>query len=216
MPVLLLAPALMVIDKPAGLAVHPGPRTEESLETMLEQLRFGYTEAPVPMHRLDRDTSGCLLLSRRRSANRRLAALLEARRIGKTYWALTSGVPPAQSGTIDAPLRKISSPQAGWRMVVDASGQSARTHWQVLGTADGRAWLELTPETGRTHQLRIHLAHLGCPIAGDPVYGDGIGSMLLHARSLTIPWQDDAPPLTVTAQPPPLMAEALKGCGAVV
>jgi tRNA pseudouridine32 synthase / 23S rRNA pseudouridine746 synthase len=208
-PVLLLAPALMVIDKPAGLAVHPGPRTPDSLEPMLEHLRFGYTEAPVPMHRLDRDTSGCLLLARRRSANRRLSALFESRRIGKTYWAITDGIPSELSGVVDAPLRKISEKATGWRMIVDPAGQSARTHWRVLGQSDGRAWLELTPETGRTHQLRVHCAELGCPIAGDPVYGRSPGPMLLHARSLTIPWEEGATPIVVEAQPPATFLAAI-------
>lgn len=207
-PVLLLAPAFLVIDKPAGLAVHPGPRTPESLEAMLEDLRFGYTEAPILMHRLDRDTSGCLLLARRKSASRKLAALFETRQIGKTYWAITDGVPTQTQGVIDAPLRKVSSPEKGWRMTIHPQGQGARTGWRLLGQHEGRAWLELTPQTGRTHQLRVHCASMGCPIAGDPVYGATAASgMMLHARSLTIPWVHTA--VTITAEPPLSFASLL-------
>lgn len=190
---------VIVIDKPAGLAVHPGPRTPDSLEDVLPALAFGNQRLPVIAHRLDRDTSGCLVLARHPKAVKRVAQLFEAGGVKKTYWALLAGLPADDSGTIAAPLLKISSAEAGWRMVIDPRGKRAVTHWQVLDRAAGL--IEFRPETGRTHQLRVHAAALGHPILGDPVYGDGAGPMRLHARSLILPY-DAAAPLTVTAPLP--------------
>jgi tRNA pseudouridine32 synthase / 23S rRNA pseudouridine746 synthase len=197
---------LVVIDKPAGLAVHPGPQTPASLEDFLPDLAFGNQRLPVIVHRLDRDTSGCLVIARHPKATRRLAQLFEAGRIEKRYWAILATLPAADNGTVDAPLLKISSAEAGWRIVIDRRGKAAVTHWQVLDRA--ARLVEFRPETGRTHQLRVHAAALGCAIQGDPVYGsDGkaaaaaTGPMRLHARALTIPY-DDAAPLGVTAALP--------------
>jgi tRNA pseudouridine32 synthase/23S rRNA pseudouridine746 synthase len=190
---------LLIIDKPAGLAVHPGPKTPDSLEDFLEVLAFGNHRLPVIAHRLDRDTSGCLILARHPKAVRRVAALFEAGRIAKTYWAVLDSLPDADSGTIDAPLAKISSAAAGWRMVIDRRGKRAVTHWRVIDRA--ARLMAFHPETGRTHQLRVHAAALGHPISGDPVYGTGRGPMRLHARQLTLPY-DEAAPLTVTAALP--------------
>lgn len=190
---------LIVIDKPAGLAVHPGPRTPDSLEDFLAILAFGNQRLPVISHRLDRDTSGCLVLARHPKAVRRVSMLFEAGRVGKVYWAVLSTLPEADAGTIDAPLHKISSAEAGWRMVIDPRGKRAVTHWRVIDRA--ARLVEFRPETGRTHQLRVHAASLGHPILGDPVYGDGKGPMRLHARSITLPY-DDAAPLTLTAPLP--------------
>lgn len=178
----------LVIDKPAGLAVHPGPKTPESLEHYLPQLRFGFQRPPSPVHRLDRDTSGCLLLSRHPKAHKRFAAAFEAGTVAKTYLAVLGGVPEDEEGVIDMPLAKISSREAGWRIVPDADGgKPAVTRWRRLLAREGRALLLMTPETGRTHQLRVHAAEgLGLAIAGDPVYGTGRGPMLLHARSLRV------------------------------
>lgn len=207
---------LLVIDKPAGLAVHPGPRTPESLEDRLPELAFDRREAPMPAHRLDRDTSGCLALGRTRGALKRLQAAFAAGRIGKTYWAVTVGLPPQPAGRIDRPLAKVSSRAAGWRMVADPALPGARpaaTRWRVLAEAGGLALVELTPETGRTHQLRAHLAWLGCPILGDPVYGGdgapaaaGAPGLMLHARRLTIPATVAAPDAPPGA--PPIAVEA--------
>lgn len=190
---------LVIIDKPAGLAVHPGPRTPDSLEDFLPDLAFGNQRLPVIAHRLDRDTSGCLVLARHPKAVRRVAGLFEAGQISKTYWAVLDSLPEADSGTVDAPLLKISSAEAGWRMVIDKRGKRAVTHWRVLDRA--ARLIEFRPETGRTHQLRVHAASMGHPIIGDPVYGEGKGPMRLHARSLTLPY-DEAAPLTVTAPLP--------------
>ena len=190
---------LLVIDKPAGLAVHPGPKTPDSLEDFLEDLTFGNQRLPVIAHRLDRDTSGCLVLARHPKAVRRVAQMFEAGQIGKVYWAVLASLPDDDSGTVDAPLHKISSAEAGWRMVIDKRGKRAVTHWQVIDRA--AKLVEFRPETGRTHQLRVHAASLGHPIIGDPVYGDGKGPMRLHARSITLPY-DEAAPLSVTAPLP--------------
>ncbi len=192
---------LLVLDKPAGLAVHPGPRTPHSLEDHLGELRQGFRRAPALAHRLDRDTSGCLLLARHPKAHKRLTQLFEAGRIGKTYWALVDGGPEGDSGIIDAPLFKVSSAEAGWRMVVDPRGKAAVTRWEVLARG-GQSLLAFYPRTGRTHQVRVHAAALGCPIGGDPVYGAGHGPMLLHARSLSIPYVEAAEPVAVEAPLP--------------
>ncbi|KAB7649031.1 RluA family pseudouridine synthase [Polymorphobacter fuscus] len=190
---------VLLIDKPAGLAVHPGPRTPDSLEDFLPILAFGNHRLPVIAHRLDRDTSGCLVLARHPKAVRRVAALFEAGAIGKVYWAVLDTLPESDAGTVDAPLLKISSAEAGWRMVIDKRGKRAVTHWRVIDRA--ARLIEFRPETGRTHQLRVHAASLGHPIMGDPVYGDGKGPMRLHARSITLPY-DEAHPLAVTAALP--------------
>ena len=203
--VLLLTPDLLALDKPAGLAVHPGPRTAVSLEDALDGLRFGRRERPQPAHRLDRDTSGCLLLGRDARAVRRLGALFTAGEVAKTYLACVVGE-IADAGEIDASLAKISSAAAGWRMVVSDKGKSARTRWQVLARGDGRMLVELTPATGRTHQLRVHLAHIGAPIVGDPVYGIGGEPMRLHCARLRFGWRDAAVDI---AAPRPAWASAL-------
>ena len=196
---------LIVLDKPAGLAVHPGPATPDSLEDHLDDLRFGFQRRPQPAHRLDRDTSGCLVLGRHPKAMKRLTALFAGNDVDKIYWAVVEGAPPADEGIVDAPLAKISSRDEGWRIVVDRKGKPARTRYRVLGRQPQLSWIEFAPETGRTHQIRVHAAQLGCPILGDPVYGRGEGAMLLHARRITIPYRDGAGPIIVTAPPPPAM-----------
>lgn len=190
---------LIIIDKPAGLAVHPGPRTPDSLEDFLPDLSFSNQRWPVLAHRLDRDTSGCLVLARHPKAVKRVSALFEAGEVTKVYWAILESLPDEDNGTIDAPLHKISSAEAGWRMVIDKRGKRAVTHWQVIDRA--ARLVEFRPETGRTHQLRVHAASIGHPILGDPVYGEGKGPMRLHARSITLPY-DPAAPLVITAPLP--------------
>jgi RluA family pseudouridine synthase len=210
--------ARLVLDKPAGLPVHRGPRGGPSLEDWLPALRFGKRRDPQPAHRLDADTAGCLVLGRTRPALARLGAQFAAGRVEKVYWAVVRGVLPAAEGEIAAPLRKVSTAAGGWRMVADAAGgQPARTAWRVLGRgAGGLAWLELRPRTGRTHQLRAHCAELGCPILGDARYGGGDhpGGLHLLARAVGLPGEgEDWPPLRVEAEPPPAMRPALAACG---
>ena len=197
----------IVIDKPAGLAVHPGPSTRQSLEDHPDGLRFGFQRRPTPVHRLDRDTSGCLLLARHPKAHKRFARAFEEGRVEKAYVAVLDRMPDAE-GRIEMALPKTSSRERGWRMVADPSGAPAATRWRVIGESDGRALVRFEPETGRTHQLRVHAAEgLGIPIAGDPVYGRGGGPMLLHALSLKVP-REGKPAIEASAPLPPAFATA--------
>lgn len=197
----------MVLDKPSGLAVSA--RSGESLERWLPALRFGKRRDPQPAHRLDADTAGCLVLGRTAPMLARLNALFAERRVEKVYWAVVRGGPRDGAGLVDAPLRKVSSAARGWRMEAHPSGDPARTAWRVLGRGDGTAWLELRPETGRTHQLRAHCATLGCPILGDALYGGGAGTLHLLAREVAIPLDGE---LRVTAPVPAHMRQALEAC----
>ena len=185
----------LVIDKPAGLPVDPPRDGSLSLENHMEGLRFGFHRWPVAVHRLDRDTSGCLLLARNPKALARFGRAFEAGEVEKVYLAVLESVPVEEAGTIDLPLAKVSTRDAGWRMVGNPKGKAARTDWRVLRVADGRALVEFRPYTGRTHQIRVHAATgLGAAVVGDPVYGraDPAG-MLLHALSLTLPRAGKAP-----------------------
>ena len=206
-PILYQSRDVAIIDKPAGLAVHPGPKTPHSLEDHLPALSMGGF-VPVAAHRLDRDTSGCLAIARSRRGAKWLSAAFSEGRAEKVYWTVLTALPAQPTGLIDAPLAKVSSAAKGWRMVVDAKGKPARTHWLVLDAAT--RLVEFRPETGRTHQIRVHAAHIDCPIAGDPVYGDGAGPMRLHAHSLAITLPDGqriavscAPPADWPAGPDP-------------
>jgi tRNA pseudouridine32 synthase/23S rRNA pseudouridine746 synthase/23S rRNA pseudouridine1911/1915/1917 synthase len=201
---------IIVIDKPAGVAVHPGPGGGSNLESGFDELRFGLPHPPALAHRLDRDTSGCLVLGRHPKALRRLGTLFASGNVEKVYWAVVEGQPPEREGRIETGLRKLSR-SSGWRMIVDPAGQRAITDYRVCGAADGRAWLELRPRTGRTHQLRVHCAELGCPVVGDPVYGNG-GSgepLMLYARSISLPLYPARAPLEITAPVPSHMVAAL-------
>lgn len=204
----------IVIDKPAGLPVDPPRDGSLSLENHLAGLTFGFARWPVAVHRLDRDTSGCLLLARNPKSAARFTAAFEARAVAKTYLAVLDGVPEASEGVIDIALGKTSTRETGWRMVPDAKGKSAVTHWQVLAVRGDRALVRFAPETGRTHQLRTHALHgLGLGILGDPVYRAGPdkagwrGSLLLHARRVMLP-RDGKPPVDATAPVPALFGEA--------
>lgn len=201
---------VIVLDKPAGIPVHAGPRAKASIEDWFPGLRFGRRDGPFLCHRLDADTEGCLVLARRKSALRTVNALFAAGRVDKTYWAVVRGGPAGEAGTIDAPLLKQSG-KGGWRMVIDPRGQPAVTDWRVLGRAEGLAWLELNPRTGRTHQIRAHAAlALGSTVLGDAVYGGGQGPLMLLARAIALPLD---PPVAATAPVPQHMRAALSACG---
>ncbi|WP_404385307.1 RluA family pseudouridine synthase [Caenispirillum salinarum] len=208
---------MLVLNKPAGLPVHAGPKGGDNLEMFLDPLRFGLPRLPSLAHRLDRDTSGCLILGRHSKALRKLGKLFQQGRVEKTYWAVVDGAPPKEHGVLHAKLRKLT-PKSGWKMVVDeAEGQAAVTEYRVLGRSDDgrRTWLECKPKTGRTHQIRVHCAHMGCPIVGDAVYGvPGVAPLHLHARGVVVPlYPTRDEPIAVEAPAPEHMRALLKACG---
>ncbi|RYE02164.1 MAG: RNA pseudouridine synthase [Sphingomonadales bacterium] len=192
----------LVIDKPAGLPVDRPRDRSQSLEDMLGELTFGFQRLPLPVHRLDRDTSGCLLLARNPKAHKRFGQAFEQGLVTKRYVAVLDGEPEADSGEIDMPLIKISSEEEGWRMTGDPKGKPAFTRWEVIERVKGKAMVAFFPKTGRTHQLRVHAAEaMGLPILGDPVYGKGGPAVMLHAASLTVP-REGKPDVTAEAPLP--------------
>ena len=196
----------IVIDKPPGLPVNPPRAGGPSVDAFIDELKLGFRMPPVAMHRLDTDTTGCLLFARNARARKTFQAAFEQGAVEKTYLAVVEGLTPDDQGTIDLPLAKFSTAAAGWRMVPDEAGKSARTHWRRIGTIDGKSLVEFRPETGRTHQIRVHAARgLKCPIVGDPVYSDSLDDpeqpMLLHAWKLRVP-RDPKPAIDVTARIP--------------
>lgn len=206
---------ILVIDKPAGLAVHAGPSKAPNLEECFDDLRFGLPRPPSLAHRLDADTSGVLVLGRHPKALSKLGRLFSGRSTEKTYWAVVEGTPPADDGVFAMPLLKVNT-RSGWSVKVsDKDGQPSITRYQVMGRGPGITWLELKPETGRTHQIRVHCAAAGCPVVGDRLYGtaEPMKQLHLHSRGIVLPLSSSKPPVVVTAAPPPHMIEALQACG---
>ena len=204
---------MLVIDKPAGIAVHRGPKGGPTLEDGFGDLRFGLPRDPALAHRLDRDTAGCLVLGRHRKALEKLGLLFKQGKIAKTYWAVVEGEPDAEEGMIDLPLGRLDATR-GWWMKVDPSGLPSRTRWRVLARGDGRAALALEPLTGRTHQLRVHCAAQGWPILGDPIYGaGGMLPLQLLARSVAIPLYKSRDAIAVEAPVPRHMRAPLDALG---
>jgi tRNA pseudouridine32 synthase/23S rRNA pseudouridine746 synthase len=210
---------MLVINKPPGIAVHQAHPNAVSRDAHLEQyfpaLQFGLPKPPQLAHRLDKDTSGCLVLGRHRKALDDLAKLFREGLMSKTYWAVVKGGPYEDEGFIDLPLGRMDQSK-GWWMKPDPNGLPSQTGWKVMGRAEGSTLLELTPYTGRTHQLRVHTQAMGWPIIGDPIYGDGkiTGERLhLHARSITIPLYKNKPPIKVEAPAPDHMIKRMVACG---
>ena len=199
---------ILIINKPAGIPVHAGPGGGENLEDYFDALRFGLPRPPALAHRLDRDTSGCLVLGRHPKALRKLGRLFQEGRIEKTYWAICKGNPDKQSGSIDKPLKKEVHGN-GWRVAISEDGKPSRTTYRVMAQHDGYSLIEAKPKTGRTHQIRVHLASIGATIVGDPHYGDLIDSdrqlpMMLHARRIVVPISKNKAPIFVEAPVPRL------------
>jgi 23S rRNA pseudouridine955/2504/2580 synthase len=213
-------PDAFVLNKPPGLATQGGTKTNQHLDRLLDGLAEDEGQRPKLVHRLDKDTSGVLLVARSARAAGFFSKSFSGRTARKVYWALIVGVPSEEEGLIDLPLAKQPG-TGGEKMHVDEeSGQAARTRWRLVDRAGNRAaWVELQPLTGRTHQLRAHMAALGHPIVGDAKYGGaeafltgGISRKLhLHARRLKI----DAPGgvIDVTAELPAHFSESLATLG---
>jgi tRNA pseudouridine32 synthase/23S rRNA pseudouridine746 synthase len=207
---------MLVVDKPAGLSVHRGPKGGASLEDYFDVLRFGLPRMPALAHRLDKDTSGCLVLGRHRKALALLGKLFKNGNIGKTYWAVVEGSPDADEGRIDMALGKLDEDR-GWWMKPDPNGKPSSTTWKVMGRGQGLTWLALEPLTGRTHQIRVHCAEMGWPVYGDNIYGSaprtGGAPLHLHSREIVVPISKNKPPVVTTAPVPPRMCEMLSQCG---
>jgi len=208
---------MLVVDKPAGIPVHRGPRGGASFEDYFDVLRFGLPRPPALAHRLDKDTSGCLVLGRHRKALAHLGLLFKHGKVGKTYWAVVEGGPDADEGTIELPLGRLDEVR-GWWMKPDPNGLPSVTTWKVLGrAASSLTWLALTPVTGRTHQLRVHCAASGWPIIGDNIYGTaprfGGPAQQLHAREVVVPISKNKAPVRVTAPVPDHIHDLLRACG---
>jgi len=155
-----------------------------------------------------------LVLGRHPKALAKLGRLFSGRDTEKTYWAVVEGEPLADEGAFDMPLLKVNT-RAGWSVKVSDKGQASLTRYRVMGRAPGMTWLELKPETGRTHQIRVHCAAAGCPVIADRLYGHARPDSQLHLQShgIVLPLSKSKPPIVVTAPPPPHMLAALTACG---
>jgi 23S rRNA pseudouridine1911/1915/1917 synthase len=206
---------LLVIDKAAGLVVHParGHREDTLSQLLAPLLAGGESERPGIVHRLDRDTSGLLVVARSELVHGRLQRALAERRIEREYLALVEGRPPARSGTIEAPIGR--NPRVRTRMAVDGSGaREARTHFTLQRALPSSSLLALRLETGRTHQIRVHLQAIGHPVCGDPEYGTaglfGLERQFLHATRLAFAHPISGQPLEVISPLPADLQAALE------
>lgn len=220
---------VIVLNKPYGLPVQGGPGITRHLDGMLDVLRFGSSDRPRLVHRLDRDTTGVLILARTPGTAGKLAASFRGRDMEKTYWAVVAGRPVPVEGRIDLPLKRLGGMRAE-RVVPaerdDKDGARAVTDYRTLDNAARKlSWLELQPITGRTHQLRVHCVAIRAPILGDTKYAEpdqnnafaatveGLSDQLhLHARSLSLPHPAGGR-LIVEADLPPHMADTFRTLG---
>ena len=192
----------IVIDKPAGLPVDTPRRGGDSILSRVDELKCGFKRPPTPMHRLDTDTSGCLLFARTPKTRALFQQAFETRAVEKYYLAVVATRLEQEAGVIDIPLAKMSSAEAGWKMVSDPHGLGATTRWRRLAVRDSSTLVEFQPLTGRTHQIRAHAREaFGRGIVGDRVYGVPGGPMLLHASRLVVP-RKNKPAIDVTAPLP--------------
>ncbi len=213
--------AAIVLNKPAGLATQGGTKTENHVDGLLDALTFGLDNRPKLVHRLDKDTSGALLIARTSRAAGHFAKAFSSRTARKVYWALVVGVPAIEDGFIDLPIGKQPG-SGGEKMHVDEKdGQSARTRYRIVERAGNTcAWVELQPYTGRTHQLRVHMAAIGHPIVGDGKYGGKEAfltgtisrKMHLHARRIRID-HPKGEQIDVRADLPPHMKDSFADLG---
>jgi tRNA pseudouridine32 synthase/23S rRNA pseudouridine746 synthase len=206
--ILVQTPNFLVINKPAGLPCHAGRTGGPSVEDFFPQWKKG-KGGPWLAHRLDQDTAGCLVIALKKSALLSAQDVFMNGRAQKTYWAVVRGVPAAPEGVVEMPLGKLTQGRS-WKMAEQQNAPPAVTQWRVLRAAGNMAWLEFTPKTGRTHQIRAHAAAFGHPIIGDAVYGGGAGALHLLARAITLPLE---PSLSAQAPVPAHMAENMRRCG---
>lgn len=217
---------IIVLDKPAGLATQGGSKTLEHLDRLLGAFAKDKNDKPKLVHRLDKDTSGVIVVARNRAAAESLGNAFKNREADKTYLAITLGVPHSHYGSIKAPLVKKSSKDGDKVMVDKDEGKFAQTDYKVLSYHDDVALIACRPLSGRMHQIRVHLSHLGVPILGDGKYGGGVRNrpqyrdlkkyaeyLWLHALALTIPHPKNGKPKTFLAPVPKDMQDALEALG---
>ncbi len=203
---------MLAINKPAGLPVHKGAgRKMATLEDYLDDLRYGLPKRPELAHRLDKDTTGCLLLGRNKVALKRLSELFLNHQIQKTYLAVVHGVISEHGGEIHFPIAKKSNDKKSWWGKIDAQGQRALTLYTVLQRSATGTLVKLAPLTGRTHQLRIHMQAIGHPIVGDEIYGikNEKQSLCLHCAEMEVPLYPKREKIVVKAPLPEAFVQAL-------
>jgi 23S rRNA pseudouridine1911/1915/1917 synthase len=208
---------LAVVDKPAGLVVHPGAgrATGTLVDLLAGVVAGGEPGRPGIVHRLDRDTSGLLVVARSEEAHRRLSALVRRRALERTYLALVRGRPGSRAGRIEAPIGRDRDDPTRFSLETDTP-REAVTHFELLEPHGGQTLLRVRLETGRTHQIRVHLAAIGLPVVGDPVYGvpePALGRQFLHASRLAFPHPFTAEPVEADSPLPPELAAYLAGLG---
>jgi len=207
-PILFEDGEALIINKPAGLSIDRPRKGGPALEDHFEDLKLGFQRPPSAVHRLDTDTSGCLLLARNPKALKRFARAFEDRLVIKRYLGIIPGDLAEEEGTIELALSKISSAEKGWRMIPAKKGKPSLTHWRRIASEGGNTLVEFRPETGRTHQIRVHAeAGLGAALLGDPIYGENRAAAgaaqrtMLHAAGLTVP-RDGKPDISAIAPLP--------------